>query len=93
MLSTLQYRVTIFLSLLALTMVLANIALIVTNQGMQQKLSANNQFIQQSAQLEPIYQTLIRDLANAAANGNTQIGTLLSSQGITLTANPRENGK
>ena len=93
MLSSMQFRITTGLSVLALALVIANILLIQDNRTTQTELSTRGQYIQQSVQLEPIYQALVRSLANAAANGDAQIGTLLSSQGITFSAKGKEAAK
>jgi len=93
MLSTMEFRVTTGLSVLALVLVILNTVLVENNRAVQGELSTRTQFIQQSLQLEPIYQALVRSLAEAASNGDAQIGTLLSSHGITFTAQRKEGGK
>jgi len=93
MLSKMEFWVATGLSLLALVLVVVNAVLVQGNRATQADLSARAQYIQQSMQLEPIYQALVRNLAEMAGNGDTQIGTLLSSQGITFTAKSKESGK
>ena len=93
MLNKTEFRVTTGLSMLGLALVVANAALIESNRTAQVDLSTRNQYVQQSVQLEPIYQALVRGLADVAAKGDAQIGTLLSSLGITFTAQRKEIGK
>ena len=93
MLNKMEFRVTTWLSVLVLVLVIVNTVLFQGNQSTQVDLSTRSQYIQQSLQLETIYQPLVRTLANAAASGDAQIGTLLSSQGITFTAQRKETGK
>lgn len=93
MLNKTEFRATTGLSVLALVLVVANAVLVEGNRTAQVDLSTRNQYIQQSLQLEPIYQALLRGLADAAAKGDAQIGTLLSSQGVTFTAQRKESGK
>jgi hypothetical protein len=93
MLSSMEFRLTTGLSLLALVLVIVNAVLVQSNQAAQVDLSTRAQYVQQSLQLEPIYQALVRGLANAAAGGDAQIGTLLSTQGITFSTQRKEGGK
>ena len=93
MLSNMEFRVTTGLSVLALVLVVINAVLADNNRTVQGEMSARAQYIQQSLQLEPIYQALVRSLSGAAANGDAQLGTLLSSQGITFTVQRKEAGK
>jgi hypothetical protein len=93
MLNKMEFRVTTGSSVLALLLVVGNAVLVEGNRSAQGDLSTRTQYIQQSVQLEPVYQALTRSLADAAASGDAQIGTLLSSQGITFTAQRKETGK
>ena len=76
-------------SVIFLLLVLANITLIMTNRTLQEQVASRNQFIQQSLQLEKIYQPLVRALAElAATRGDNQIKDLLNAQGINFSATP-----
>ena len=86
MLNQMEFRVTTGLSVLALVLVVVNAYLIQDNRTKQVDLSQRSQYIQQSLQLETIYQALVRSLAEAAGNGDRLIGSLLNGQGITVTA-------
>ena len=76
-------------SVIFLLLVLVNITLILTNRTLQEQVNSRNQYIQQSLQLEKIYQPLVRALAElAATRGDNQIKALLNEQGINFSATP-----
>ena len=76
-------------SVIFLLLVLVNITLILTNRTLQEQVNSRNQYIQQSLQLEKIYQPLVRALAElAATRGDNQIKALLNEQGIDFSATP-----
>ena len=90
MLTTLQYRLLLALGVLALLLAVVNAVLFTQSRHSQNELATRGQYIQQSLQLEPIYQTLIRSLAEAAAARNdAAIRKLLAEQGITFSVNPQ----
>lgn len=81
-------------SVIFLVLVLANITLFTSNRTLQEEVAARNQYIQQSLQLEKIYQPLVRALAELAATRNdTQIKALLNEQGINFSAAPAPSAK
>lgn len=89
MLKTWQFGLLTGLSALACALVLANMLLFTQNREQQQQVAARQQFIQQSVQLEALYQQIVKNLAELAARGNDeQLGAVLASQGITYTRNP-----
>jgi hypothetical protein len=84
-----QFRLLTVLSALALVLALTDIVMFNTNQKSQNEFSGRTQYIQQSLQLEPIYQSIIRSLAELSAKSNDeQIKSLLNAQGINFTVNP-----
>ena len=86
--TTLQYRVLVMLGALALAIV--NAVMFSHNRQVQNELAARGQYIQQSLQLDPFYQSLIKSPADLAAkNNDAQLCELLSSQGISFSANPQ----
>lgn len=90
MLTNLQYRILLALGALALLLAVVNATLFTQNRQTQNDLATRGQYIQQSLQLEPIYQSLIRSLAEvAAARNDAAIRGLLAEQGITFSANPQ----
>jgi len=88
-LNTLQYRILMLLGILALLLSVVNALMFSSNRQAQNELSGRAQYIQQSLQLEPLYQSLVKSLADLAAReGDTQLGELLATQGISFTAAP-----
>jgi hypothetical protein len=68
---------------LALALVLVNAFLFSGNREVQREIAQRNQVIQQSLQLEPIYQGLVRALAEAAVGRHDEaLRSLLASEGI-----------
>jgi len=89
-----QFMVLMGLSALVCTLVVANIVLFKGNRDAQNEFSTRTQYIQQTVQLEPIYQGVIRSLAELAAKHNdAQIRQLLASQGISFSVNPTQEAK
>jgi len=88
-LSRLQFLVLVGLSAIVLVLVLVSSVLPLDTRQMQSEIAANNQYIQQSLQLEPIYQSLVRSLAEqAVTHEDLAIRELLASEGISVTATP-----
>lgn len=86
--TVLQYRALIALGALALILSVVNAVMFSSNRQTQNELAARAQYIQQSLQLEPLYQSLIKSLADLAAKDNdSHLRELLASQGISFTAN------
>ena len=76
------------LGALALILAIVNSVLFSNNRQEQNEISTRGQYIQQSLQLEPLYQSLIKSLAELAAKDNDkQIRDLLAAHGITFSAN------
>ncbi|TCV90633.1 hypothetical protein [Sulfurirhabdus autotrophica] len=72
-----------------LLLVIVNISLFMSNQAVQNQITERAQYIQQSLQLEKIYQPLVHALADLAANRHdAQINALLNEQGISVTVTP-----
>jgi hypothetical protein len=77
------------LGIVAVALVAANIVLFAGNRDAQSEVATRTQYIQQSLQLEPLYQGIVRGLAEIAAKtSDPQISQLLTSHGITYTVNP-----
>lgn len=84
-----QFRLLTGLGLLSLALLVTNIVLFTGNREAQNEFSTRAQYIQQSQQIEPLYQGMVRNLAEIAAKTNDpQITQLLNAQGITFTVNP-----
>lgn len=88
MLNKTQHGLLFLLALASLILVLFNIVLFYSNQKMSGTVAGRQQYLQQSDQLQGVYQPMINSLANLAAkNNDSQIRDLLSSQGITYNVN------
>ena len=89
MLSKQQFYLLTGLGAAALILAITNIVLFTGNRSAQNEYTTRSQYIQQSLQIEPIYQGLIRGLADLAAKQNdAQLRDLLASQGISFTYKP-----
>jgi hypothetical protein len=88
MLKQWQFMLLTALGLAALALAITNIVLFTGNREAQTEFANRTQYIQQSLQLEPLYQGIVRNLAEISAKtGDPQIGQLLASQGITFSVN------
>lgn len=82
-----RYWILIVLATLSLILVGVNIVMVDRNRSLQADISSRNLYIQQSLQLENIYQPLLRSLAELTVRHNdTQLRALLAAQGITVNA-------
>ena len=78
-------------SLIFLLLVPVNIGFLIANRSLQEEVSSRNQYIQQSLQMEKIYQPLVRALTELAASRNdAQIKALLNEQGINFSVTPQQ---
>lgn len=94
MLKKWQFMLLTTLGAVALLLTITNIVLFKGNRDAQNEFATRAQYIQQSLQLEPVYQGLIRSLAELAAQRNdVQLSQLLASQGITFTVNPPQEAR
>lgn len=89
MLNKMQYRLLLLLALVLLALVLANIGLFYNNQVLSETTNGRQQYLQQSDQLQGIYNPMINSLADLSIKNNDfQIRELLASQGFTFNVNP-----
>ena len=88
MLKQWQFMLLTGLAVVSFALAVANIVLFTGNRESQNEFSTRAQYIQQSQQIEPLYQGIVRNLAEVSAKTNDpQISQLLTSQGITFTVN------
>jgi uncharacterized protein YpmS len=91
MLKAWQFGTLLALALLALVLVVVNVMLFSSNRAAQADAAGRQQFIQQSVQLETLYQQLVRSLAELSAkNNDAQLKSLLAAQGITFSVTPND---
>ena len=85
MLAVRQYWLLVAVALLAAALAAANIALYKLNQGLGSDNAQRAQYIQQSVQIEPLFQQIVKALAELAVkNNDPTLRELLGSQGITI---------
>jgi ABC-type transport system involved in cytochrome bd biosynthesis fused ATPase/permease subunit len=88
MLKRWQFWLAMGASGLACVLVLANMALFTQNRAAQQAIATRQQYIQQSVQLEALYQQLVKGAAELSArNNDEQLRSVLNAQGITFSRN------
>jgi type II secretory pathway component PulK len=89
MLNRWQFNVVVALAVVTLVLVIANMALFSRNRAQQEQISNRQLYVQQTAQLEGLYQQLIRAIAELSArNNDASLGAVLNRQGITFSAAP-----
>ena len=89
MLVSRQHLILTVMAVIAAALVVGNIVLFKSNQTANAEVAQRGQYIQQSVQLETLYQQLIKALAELAVKNNDgQLRELLNSQGITFAQNP-----
>jgi len=89
MLNRFQFSVVMVLAAATLVLVFANMVLFSRNRAQQQEINNRQLYIQQSAQLEGLYQQLIRAVAELSArNNDATLGEVLARQGITFSVAP-----
>jgi hypothetical protein len=89
MLKRWEYWMLTLPALVAAVLVAVNMSLFTANRSAQAEISSRAQYIQQSAQLEPLYREIVKALADLSVRNNDgQLRELLTKQGITVSANP-----
>ncbi len=88
MLKRSQYWVLSVIGALCVALVIVNMVLFSGNQRLQGQVNAQGQYIQQSVQLQGLYQQIVRALADLAVrNQDEQLSAVLAKQGIKVTQN------
>jgi hypothetical protein len=88
MLKKTQFILLTGIALLSLVLVVADAVLFTQNRTLQTSFTGRQQFIQQTVQLEGLYQQMVKALAELSAkNKDDQLRSLLNAQGITFTLN------
>lgn len=91
MLNRWQFNVVVALAVATLVLAIANMTLFARNRAQQQEINNRQLYVQQTAQLEGLYQQLIRAVAELSArNNDTALGAVLGRQGITFSVTPTE---
>ena len=86
----LTHTLSLLLGALSLLLLIANIALINSNRGLQDSANQRQSDISKAQQLASLNQGLVQALAEAAVNNSdTAIKDLLAAQGITINPNAK----
>jgi hypothetical protein len=89
MLKRYQYWVLMAIAAASLLLVAVDIRLVRSNQTLRSEVESRGAYIQQSMQLQGLYQEVIKALADLAVrNKDEQLRELLSQQGINVTVSP-----
>lgn len=89
MLKRLEYLALMGLAGVIASLVIANVAFILSNRSVQTEIQGRAQFVQQTAQLEVLYREIVKALADLSVkNQDPALSALLSTHGITVTVNP-----
>ena len=89
MLKKREFWILTALAAIGLVLALTNMAIVGQNRQARDEVNARAQYVQQSAQLEPLYREIVKALADLSVrNNDVQLRELLSKQGITVSQNP-----
>jgi hypothetical protein len=89
MLKTYQYWLLTVIAALSLLLVIVDITMVNRNQALRGEVESRAQYIQQSVQLQVLYQDMVKALADLAVrNKDDQLRDLLTREGISITVNP-----
>ena len=84
-----EFWILTVLAAIGLLLAIANMVMFSQNRAAQAEVSGRAQYIQQAAQLEPLYREMVKALADLAVrNNDTQLRDMLAKQGITVSVNP-----
>jgi hypothetical protein len=89
MLKKLEFRLIAAVAVTGLVLVFVNIGLVLNNRARQASINERTRYIQQSAQLQALYQEIVKALADLAVrNKDEQLHELLSQNGMTISVTP-----
>jgi len=89
MLNSKQFWTLNVLGLAALVLVIANMVAFSHNRDAQVDVNTRGAYIQQAAQLQPLYQQIIKALADLSVrNNDPQLREVLAKQGISVSTTP-----
>jgi hypothetical protein len=89
MLKKSEFWLLTIIAVLAAVFSIANMMLFQLNRNHQIEVNSRQQFIQQSIQLQGLYNELIKALADLAIrNHDAELGNLLATQGISISGAP-----
>ena len=89
MLDKTQFWLLTIIAALSAVFAVVNMMLFQNNRATQLEVSARQQYIQQSVQLQPLYTEMARAIADLAVrNQDAELAGILKSQGISITGTP-----
>ena len=84
-----EFLILTALAAIALLLAIANMILFSQNRTAQAEVTQRAQYIQQAAQLEPLYREMVKALGEMSVrNNDTQLRDMLAKQGITVNLAP-----
>jgi hypothetical protein len=84
-----EFLILTTLAAVGLLLVIGSMVMFSQNRAAQAEVGGRSQYIQQAAQLEPLYREMVKALADLAVrNNDAQLRDMLAKQGITVSANP-----
>jgi hypothetical protein len=93
MLKVVEFWIVSALGALVVALVAANIYLVHSNRGLQADGNARAQFIQQTVQLQGLYQDIIKGVADLSLrNHDDALRDVLTQEGITVSVNAPTDG-
>jgi uncharacterized membrane protein len=85
-----EFLILTALATIALLLAIANMILFSQNRTAQAEVTQRAQYIQQAAQLEPLYREMVKALGEMTVrNNDTQLRDMLAKQGITVNLAPQ----
>lgn len=89
MLKSYQYWILSVIAALGLLLMILDIIYVNRNQTVRAEVEGRGQYIQQSVQLQGLYQEMIKALADLSVrNKDDKLRDLLNQEGINITVNP-----
>jgi len=89
MLNRTEFWIVTSLAAASLLLMLTNMVMVAQHRKAQAEVSARAQYIQQAAQLEPLYREVVKALADLSVrNNDAALREVLAKQGITVSGNP-----
>ena len=84
-----EFLILTVLAAICVLLAIANMILFSQNRVAQAEVTQRAQYIQQSAQLEPLYREMVKALGELTVrNNDAQLRDMLAKQGITVNLNP-----
>jgi len=84
-----QFWLLTIIAVLSAVFAVVNMLLFQNNRAAQLEVTARQQYLQQSVQLQPLYGEIVRAIADLSVrNQDPELAGILKSQGISITSTP-----